>query len=272
MGILNITPDSFSDGGIHTQADAVLKTITRWLSEGVRIVDLGAESTRPSAIAISPQDEWRRLAPILEALQDSPLVKNEQFILSLDTRNPETAALAVQRGIHWLNDVSGFDNPQLTRIAADAGTTAIFMHSLSVPARSDVVISDNQQSIDAVDAILKWAEKKIQNLMNQGIPREKLIFDPGLGFGKTQAQNWDIIRRFRKFHELGVKTLVGHSRKSFLAALGSQNASDRDPETAAVSIDLCAKGVDLLRVHDPVLNARALRAWSLSNGVVQCED
>ncbi len=268
MGILNITPDSFSDGDLHARPETVLETVKIWCQQGVRILDLGAESTRPDAIAISPSEECKRLEPILNALQTDSQLQESHLILSLDTRNPEVATWAIPRGIHWINDVSGFDDPKMTRIVADSGGVAVFMHSLSVPSRRDLVIPEG---VDPVDLILKWAEQKIQELLQQGVSREKLIFDPGLGFGKTPAQNWQIVRQFKKFHQLGVKTLVGHSRKSFLANVSNVPPRERDLETAALSIDLFEKGVDYLRVHEPVLNSRALIAWSHANGVVRCQ-
>ena len=267
MGILNITPDSFSDGGIHNTPETALNTAQAWCQAGVRVLDIGAESTRPGATPISTRDECERLAPILDLLKNDTTLQEHHVILSLDTRNPDVAKWATTQGIHWINDVSGFENSKMAQIVAESGMTAIFMHSLSVPSRKDLLIPEE---VDSIDLILKWGEQKIRDLLNQGLQRENLIFDPGLGFGKTTAQNWEIIKKFRRFHELGVKTLVGHSRKSFLSTLGPAPAHARDLETAALSIDLFEKGVDYLRVHDPLLNQRALTAWSHANGVVRC--
>ncbi len=268
VGILNVTPDSFSDGGRHQCPQAALETARTWSRQGIRILDLGAESTRPGATTLTPREERSRLEPLLEALTEDSELKENHLILSLDSRNPEVADWAVSRGVHWINDVSGFENPEMARIAANSGATAVFMHSLSVPSRKDLVIPEG---IDPIDLLLKWGDQKIRSLLELGISREQLVFDPGLGFGKTQTQNWEIIRHFRRFHELGVKTLVGHSRKSFLSVLGNFPAHLRDPETATLSVDLYEKGADYLRVHDPILNARSLKTWSHANGVIRCQ-
>ena len=268
VGILNLTPDSFSDGGVNQATETAVETARKWCQQGIRILDIGAESTRPGATAIKPDEECKRLEPVLEALKNDSVLKDHHLILSLDTRHPEVAKWAVNQGIQWINDVSGFEDPKMVRVAADADLGAVFMHSLSVPSKKDLCIPEG---VDPIDLILKWGEKKIQSLLNQGIARKNLVFDPGLGFGKTLDQNWEIVRNFRRFHNLGVKTLVGHSRKSFLSILGQSPASTRDPETAALSIDLFEKGVDYLRVHDPVLNARTLKAWSQANGVIRCK-
>jgi 2-amino-4-hydroxy-6-hydroxymethyldihydropteridine diphosphokinase/dihydropteroate synthase len=272
MGILNVTPDSFSDGGRHIDVPFTLKTIQNWYREGIRLIDLGAESTRPGAQAIPPEQERGRLDPLIQALKEErqsiSLLNGEPLILSVDTRHASTASWAIQNGAQWINDVSGLSDPEMRKTLADADVDVVFMHSLTTPVDRETVLPEEA---DPVEILLNWADEKILECHRHGIAQQRLIFDPGLGFGKTPAQNWQILRGARRFQELGVRVLIGHSRKSFLSTLSPRPATERDIETAALSIDLFQKGIDYLRVHDPVLNARAMQAWNQVNGVIQCK-
>ena len=270
MGIINVTPDSFSDGGAHLDPAAALTQIQKMSEAGTRIFDLGAESTRPDATPLTPAEEWSRLLPVLQALKEyrhSDQNRQSPLILSVDTRHAEVAAHAIEAGADWINDVSGWGDPDMQKVAASADVDLVMMHSLAVPAQRNVVLPLHD---DPVALILSWAESRIQALVQRGISRERIIFDPGLGFGKTIEQSWEILRRIKKFRELGVRILVGHSRKSFLTSLTPRSAPERDIETLTLSIDLAAQGVDFLRVHDTQAHIRALKAWTYVNGVSQC--
>lgn len=251
VGILNLTPDSFSDGGESFSPIDAVKTVCRHMEAGAEVLDIGAESTRPGATPIDSEEEWARLAPMLTVL---PLGGDVQF--SVDTRHPETAERALDLGVDWINDVSGFSNPDMLAVVRDADCQLVVMHSLSVPADKNIVLPE---SVDPVQEVLHFARSRLKRLQNAGIDRDRIIFDPGIGFGKTVKQSRALIDRISEFHVLGVPLLVGHSRKSFLGE------GDRDAATLAVSRQLIAAGVDYLRVHD-VASHRALLMKETAHG------
>lgn len=246
MAIVNITPDSFSDGGKYTTPDRVLAHCSKLVEEGADILDIGAESTRPGATPLGWEEEWQRLAPIL------PLIRSTfpHIPLSLDTRHAETAERGLAHGIDWLNDTSGFSTPAMQRVAANASCTLIMMHALTIPADRQVHLPE---TCDPVAELYHWAGERIALLEALSIHRERLIFDPGVGFGKTTSQSWEILRRTDAFTPLGIPLLVGHSRKSFLA---TPHAHCQDPvlareiATFAVSAFLMVQEVAIVRVHD----------------------
>ena len=269
MGILNITPDSFSDGGELSSPEEFLNRTEEWIQSGIRIFDLGAESTRPGAPFVSADEEIHRLTPYLQLLQAQYSHTLDPLLISIDTRHPKTARWAIENGVHWINDVSGLSHPEMIDIIADSNCDAVFMHSLSVPADRHLLMPVH---LDPIEEIMRWAERKIHELSERGIPKERLIFDPGIGFGKTPQQNWQILKEAKKFHALGVRVLIGHSRKSFFNLVSSKPFRDRDIETSSLSIHLCTQGIDYLRVHHPILNQRAMTSWSLVSGVASCQD
>lgn len=237
VAILNVTPDSFSDGGIGDYAARAAQATT----DGASVIDIGAESTRPGATPVTPQEEWARLEPVLQSIPKT-------VPLSLDTRHPETLTKAIPFGVRWLNDVGGLQDERLVAVAREAGLTMVLMHSLTVPADKNVTLPAD---CDVITTLIEWAKPRIDTLKS-----EKLIFDPGLGFGKTVAQSWRIIEEAERFKALGVPILIGHSRKSFL----NLPMEERDAATATISRKLAAKGIDYLRVHNVPLNAAAITA------------
>ncbi len=272
VGILNITPDSFSDGNLHRTPEAALLQAQKMMGQGVSILDIGAESTRPGARRIDPQEEWSRLEPVLKALHASVLSDPYHPVtLSVDTRHPETAVKAIQWGAHWINDVTGFsdlaNHLKMRKVIVDSDAQLVVMHSLSIPPTQDVTLSTEK---DSLESLLIWGEKRIQELNRWGIARDRIILDPGIGFNKTLEQNWEILRNSRRLQTLGVKILIGHSRKSFLNLITDKAFSERDIETAALTVDLASQGIDFLRVHHPDFNVRALKAWNQINGITQC--
>jgi dihydropteroate synthase len=263
VGILNITPDSFSDGGHYFKPDLALQHAEKLREQGIQILDIGAESTRPKATPVSPSEEWNRLAPILEGL------KNKNLILSVDTRHAEVAQRAIQAGAHWINDVGGFNDPAMQKAVAESEVDLVMMHSLTVPPIPGHVLPSH---LDPVIQLLSWAENRIQELESRGISRNRIIFDPGLGFGKTVEQSWEILRGIHRFQTLGIRILVGHSRKSFLSCLTQVPSSERDIETLTLSLDLASQGVDYIRIHQTEMHSRALKAWTQVNGMVRCRN
>jgi len=250
VGIINLTPDSFSDGGKLGNTQAALDAISRLIGQGARVIDLGAESTRPGALPVSPDEEWRRLEPVLQALAT---VKQPGVSFSLDTRHAETARRGLELGIDWINDVTGFASPAMVNVVKSAPCTLVMMHSLGIPANKSITLPP---TADAAATVIAWAKERLQLLETQGIDRSRVIFDPGIGFGKTPAQSLAILRDIKKFAALGLRVLVGHSRKSFLAGF-----SDRDDATLAASLYLAAQSVDYLRVHDVARHAQMLSVW-----------
>jgi 2-amino-4-hydroxy-6-hydroxymethyldihydropteridine diphosphokinase / dihydropteroate synthase len=265
MGIINLTPDSFSDGGLFLSADAAIKQAQYYISHGIKIIDLGAESTRPGAPFVSPEVEWKRLEPVLKTLismcHNSPDIR-----ISVDTRHPQTASQAVQCGAHWVNDVNGFENELMGRAVVDSNTDLVVMHSLSVPPKRDLILPSHR---DPISQLLEWGEKKLTQLEAAGINSNRIILDPGIGFGKTSDQSWEILQSLSRLKGLGTRILVGHSRKSFLGSVTHLSPENRDPETVAVSMSIIQKGIDFLRVHNTELHQRYINAWTRSDGVYQ---
>jgi dihydropteroate synthase len=251
VGIINLTPDSFSDGGKFADTGAVLAAISRMIGQGARVIDIGAESTRPGALPVSPGEEWRRLESVLTALNG---IRQPGVVFSLDTRHAENATKALELGMDWINDVTGFISPLMINAVKASPCALVMMHSLGVPANQAITLPQNA---DVIDTVNRWAKDRIQALEAQGIDRNRIIFDPGIGFGKTPAQSLTLIRNIKDCMTLGVRVLVGHSRKSFLAGF----AADRDDATLAASLYLAEQGVDYLRVHDVVRHAQMLNVW-----------
>lgn len=253
LGVLNLTPDSFSDGGQHTDPHAALQRAHHLLDAGAHLLDLGAESTRPGATPVTPDQEWSRLAPTLEALLATPAR------LCVDTRHTPTARRCLAAGVRWINDVSGGADPALHDAVREADATLISMHSLTVPADPRVLLPDH---LDPVDALRHWIDQQVHTWTTHGGDPSRLVLDPGIGFGKSAAQSWTLLRRIDALtthaHAAGCPLLVGHSRKSLLASLVAAPA-DRDLETTLLSRHLAAAGVDFLRVHDVASHARMAR-------------
>lgn len=243
IGILNITPDSFS-GGSLLSSEAAVESAQALIESGASVIDVGAESTRPGAIPITHEAEWQRLENILSPLASLCHRNNAQ--LSLDTRHPETAAKGIAAGVDWINDVSGFSNPSMISLAATFNAKIVLTHSLTVPANPDIVM----HSKDVVADIIKWGADTISKLVKNGIAKNRIIFDPGIGFGKTATQSLEIISGVHRFRKLGVPVLIGHSRKSFIKEFSDSPAEKRDAETLVFSLYLMKQEVEYLRVHN----------------------
>lgn len=260
MGILNVTPDSFSEeSGLQT-ADSYLNKAIKMFGAGAEIIDIGAESTRPGSLPISEQEEWKRLQPVLQAIVSHWHGNIWKPKISIDTRHPMVAEKVVTLGIDYLNDVSGFESPRMSCIAAKANVHAIYMHHCGIPPSKHNIISPCK---DPVAEILNWAKKRQEDLLRSGVALDKIIFDPGIGYGKNATQNWQILKRINELHTIGVPLLVGHSRKSFLNTCTEQAFKNRDHETAVISEFLARNKVQYLRVHDVTHNMRNLRAQTL---------
>ena len=256
VGIVNVTPDSFSDGGAYYDAEDACVQVQRLWEQGADMVDIGAESTRPGSTALVPEQERARLQPALEyvAQHAAPRLAS----VSIDTRHSSTARWALQRyGVGWINDVSGCaDAPMQAVLAEHTACRLVLTHALSVPADPSVVLQD----ADVIGALQATFAERIRALERAGIARERIVLDPGIGFGKTSAQSWQILRGIERLHTLGCPLYVGHSRKSFLQACTASAPAERDGATLALSLTLAARGVHYLRVHNVPMHVQALAA------------
>lgn len=252
MGVLNVTPDSFSDGGLFLDTGAAIDQGMLLASQGADIIDIGGESTRPGAQRVSPEEEQMRIVPVIAALARSGIA------VSVDTMNAATAILAAENGATYVNDVSGgLADFFMAKAVAATGATFIASHWRGQSATMD------QQAIykDAPSDITRELQQRVEALEGVGISRSKIILDPGLGFAKSEAHNWQMLGRLEELMALGYPLLVGASRKRFLSALLPDEASieDRDNATVAVSVLAANAGVWGIRVHDVARTYGALR-------------
>lgn len=255
MGVLNVTPDSFSDGGRYADTDAAIAHGLALAEAGAEIIDVGGESTRPGATPIAGEDECKRVLPVVRALAEAGLT------VSIDTRNPVTMSAAAAAGAAIINDVSALTHhPQSAAAAAETGLSVILMHSLSDPR----VMQDNPSYDHVVFDIYDALKARLVAAETAGIPRARLAVDPGFGFGKTPAHNLRLLAWAAIFHGLGVPLLVGVSRKSTIAHIAG-DAAERVEARLAGSLALAQvafdQGVQMLRVHDVAEAAQALAIW-----------
>jgi 2-amino-4-hydroxy-6-hydroxymethyldihydropteridine diphosphokinase/dihydropteroate synthase len=256
MGIVNITPDSFSTDGWANNQIAALNHIEQLVKDGAEIIDIGAEATGPTATPLTSALEWQRLEPLLNlffAERERMLIQPK---ISIDTRHAEVAKKALDLGVDWINDVSGLDDMAMRDIVVNQPCDLVFMHHLGIPVDKTRTLPINQ---DPVPLVYAAAKQRLQELEKFGIARERLIFDVGIGYGKTAEQSFELIQHIALFKQLGIRLLVGHSRKSFLSLFTHETAQNRDWETVAVSQYLVTQGVDYLRVHNVNANARTIK-------------
>ncbi len=259
MGIVNITPDSFSDGGRHHDPQAAARTIDAMAEHGCNILDIGGESTRPNADTIDEDTEWARIAPVLEYIQHKWQDDILRPQVSVDTRNAAIARQAIDSGADFINDVSGLTTPAMLELAADSDCQWIAMHSLSVPADPNIVIAPE---LDPVAEVCRWIESSAEQWDKAGIAMHKLIVDPGIGFGKNPLQSLKLLQQVARYRKYGVRLLVGHSRKSFMKQFTGPTTHERDMATIGAAMQLCQQGVDILRVHNIPDHLAAYRGWS----------
>ena len=244
VAILNVTPDSFSDGNKYYSNDQAIVVIQEMINAGVDVIDIGAESTRPGASTISVNEEIQRLSKIVPKLHS--LTSNTKIEISLDSRNYETVKFFIDY-IDIINDVTGFADERMQELALSYDKKVIFMHSLSVPVKKSETVS---KDINIIDYMQNWFNKKMNQFEQKAFKKENLIFDPGIGFGLDAEQSLKIIKSINDLDLDGVKIMIGHSRKSFLAKFGEANSGKRDPETHAITLYLAKQNVDYIRVHD----------------------
>ena len=259
MGIVNVTPDSFSDGGRYTDWPRIEPRVEAMIEAGVHIIDVGGESTRPGAAETGPALEWSRVEPVIERLVERLAGDRPRPLLSLDTRHAEVAAKGLELGVDIVNDVSGLTSPDMIALARDADCDWIAMHHVTIPADPQATLPDDEDPFDAVEA---WLRERMEIWDAGGLNLERIIFDPGIGFGKNRLQSLRLLRRAGEFRRHGLRVLVGHSRKSFMKSFAGEDEGARDLATVGASLHLCAQGVDIIRVHDVPGHVAAYRGWS----------
>lgn len=254
MGIVNVTPDSFSDGGQFQAAGAAIAHGLRLAEEGADILDIGGESTRPGAETVSVQEELDRVIPVIEGLAGRTDVP-----LSIDTRKPEVMQAAIRAGAAMINDVSAltfWDGSLET--AASLQVPVILMHAQGTPQTMQAAPHYD----DVVGEVMAFLKARLEACIAAGMAKSGLVIDPGIGFGKTLDHNLTLLAQLGRFHELGVPILVGASRKSFIHALAGVPAAEaRLPGSLAAGLAAVAAGVQLLRVHDVAATRQALTVW-----------
>lgn len=245
MGVLNVTPDSFSDGGRFVSFDRALGQADKMIGEGASIIDVGGESTRPGAAPVTAAEEQDRVLPIVEAL-----AKRGDALISLDTYREETALLGIEAGAHIVNDVWGLQRePGIANVAAETGAGLVVMHTSRGREKLADVIEDQRF----------FLSRSLEIAAKAGVAERQIVLDPGFGFGKeTTEENLELMARFSELLELGFPLLAGTSRKRFVGAVTGRDAADRDTGTAATSVILRLKGAALFRVHDVAINKDAL--------------
>ncbi len=259
MAVLNATPDSFSDGGLHVDPPAAIARARRCIAEGASIIDVGGESTRPGAQRVAADEQIRRTLPIVEAL-----ARDGQALLSIDTTRATVARAAIDAGAHIINDVSaGLEDAEMLALAADTGAGLILMHRLHPPdadSYSDQYASPPRYD-DVAEDVKSWLLERADAALAAGVRRGQIVLDPGLGFGKTVEQNFDLIAAVPEWHAIGYPVLSAASRKSFIGrATGVEEPAARVFGSVAVSVAHFLGGVRLFRVHDVAAHRQALAA------------
>lgn len=259
MAVLNTTPDSFSDGGVHSSFDAAMAHGKRCIHEGAGILDVGGESTRPGAARVDSAEQIARTQPVIAALATLGPI-------SIDTTRAEVARAALAAGACIVNDVSAaLDDPEIVEVACAAGAAIILMHRLASPDsdRWSTEYDARRTYTDVVHDVRDWLGARVAAVLKAGMPRDRIAIDPGLGFGKDVQQNLALIARLPEFAELGVPVLVGASRKSFLGAITAEpDPAQRDAASVGAALVAASNGAAILRVHAVRDHTHALAAWS----------
>ena len=257
MGIINVTPDSFSDGGLHNQAAAAVEHGLSLAEQGADILDIGGESTRPGADYVPVEQELERVIPVIEGLR-----AKTDALISIDTRKAEVMRQAAAAGADIINDVSALTHdPDAMRIAAATELPVILMHAQGDPR----TMNDDPQYDDVVLDVFDYLEQRIAICEAAGIPRTRIVIDPGIGFGKHLHHNVAVMARLSLYHALGVPILLGASRKKLIDHISDvPNPRDRLPGSIAAALAGAAQGVQIVRVHDVAETRQALNVWRAS--------
>ena len=249
MGILNVTPDSFSDGGQHADFASAVEHARVMVEAGAQIIDVGGESTRPGSDEVTVEEELSRVLDVVAQLADAG------YCVSIDTRHPEVAARCIEAGASIINDVSGFRDPAMVELAARTDVGCVVMHMAGEPK----TMQDNPVYDDVVEDVKAYLAAQAKMLENAGVDRDRICIDPGPGFGKTASQTMELMRNIHEFVHLGYPVMVAASRKSFIGwAYGIEKPVDRDVASAAVALEACELGASVVRTHNVELTRKSL--------------
>lgn len=252
MGVINVTPDSFSDGGLYLSMAAAVAHARQLIAEGADLLDVGGESTRPGAAPVTLEEERRRVLPVLEALAGAGVP------LSVDTQKPELMRAAVAAGAAMVNDVNGFQAPGALAAVADSNCAICIMHKQGDPQ----TMQQAPQYADVVTEVRGYLGERIATAERAGIARDRIVVDPGFGFGKTLDHNLELLRRLDEIAALGVPVLAGLSRKSMIGKLTGREAGDRLAGSVAAALFAVQRGAAIVRVHDVAATRDALAVWN----------
>ncbi|MGD0198925.1 MAG: dihydropteroate synthase [Solirubrobacteraceae bacterium] len=259
MGVLNVTPDSFSDGGSFLEPDAAVAHGLELAAAGAAIVDVGGESTRPGAEPVAEAEELRRVVPVIERLSAAGV----RAQVSIDTSKVAVARAALDAGASFVNDVTAFRaQPAMAALVAERGADCCLMHMRGEPR----TMQDDLHYDDVVAEVRSFLEQRVESVLAAGVAAERIVLDPGIGFGKSASQNLELLRRLDELVTLGFPVLVGTSRKSFLGRITGREGGDRLPGTIATCVMAFERGASVFRVHDvaPVADALAVAAATVS--------
>ncbi len=258
MGILNVTPDSFSDGGCYQGADAALAQVARMVSEGAKIVDVGGESTRPGAEAVSLQQELERVVPVVEAIR-----REFDVVISVDTSTPEVMRESVKAGAGLINDVRSLQRPGALEVAASLGVPVCVMHMKGEPR----VMQRDPSYEDVAAEVRNYLAAQVARCVAAGIAPENLLLDPGFGFGKSLTHNLELMARLEMISALGFPLLVGVSRKSMIGGVLDRPVQERVTGSAVAAAIAVMKGAAIVRAHDVRENVDAIKVAAAIRGV-----
>ena len=261
MGIVNVTPDSFSDGGLYLEPSAAIAHGLELAAQGAAILDIGGESTRPGAQPVSAVEELRRIQPVIEGLREAGVAAQ----ISVDTSKAVVARVALAAGATLVNDVTAFRAaPEMAALVAESGADCCLMHMLGEPR----TMQADPRYGDVVSEVKAFLEQRMAFATGEGIGEQRIMLDPGIGFGKTVEHNLELLRRLDELRELGRPVVIGTSRKSFLARITGREAPDRLAATVATNVLAYERGARVFRVHDvtPVADALAIAAATLGPG------
>ena len=256
MGVLNVTPDSFSDGGHFYYKKQALSHAKSMIAEGADIIDIGGESTRPGAPPVALDEERRRVLPVLEALNGCGVP------LSVDTHKPELMSEAVAAGAAIINDVNGFEALGALEAVASSNAAICIMHKQGDPR----TMQQNPAYADVVSEVSAYLQARVSTAMAMGIAKSRILIDPGFGFGKSLAHNLDLLRRLRELSKMGVPLLAGLSRKSMLGKITGREPADRVHASVAAALLAVQNGAGIVRVHDVAATRDALFVWQAVSG------
>jgi dihydropteroate synthase len=260
MGVINVTPDSFSDGGSFLDPEDAIAQGRRLVSEGAQVLDIGGESTRPGAEPVSDVEELWRVKPVLEGLADTGAT------LSIDTMKPSVARAALELGAGIVNDVSAFRfAPEMAGLVAEAGVDCCLMHMLGEPRTMQL----DPRYDDVVSDVKAFLEERLAFAVDEGVDEERVWLDPGIGFGKTLEHNLELLRRLDEIVAIGRPIVIGTSRKSFLGKLTGRDLAERLPGTIATNVLAYERGASVFRVHDVAEVADALKVAAATVGSVR---